>query len=163
MSCSRSDFIHKAESYLGVNEFDKSNHIIIDKYNSINPLPRDYKLSSLDPWRAAFVSVIALETNSLDIVPAESSCTKMLIQAYHRNCLIESNTYKPLISDLVFYDWDDDFRGDCAGVPNYVGIVSQLTDDTITVLQGDLDGYVTYRKIPLNSKHIKSFCTPSFS
>ena len=70
----RKKFVDNAVAFLGTNERDGSHRQIIDIYNSISPLPRNYKMTYTDPWCAAFVSVVAKLSKMLSIIPAECSC-----------------------------------------------------------------------------------------
>ena len=55
----RMELVDTACGWVGVHEDDGSHHFIIDLYNSITPLPQDYRVTYDDAWCAAFVSAAA--------------------------------------------------------------------------------------------------------
>ena len=52
----RQYFVDVCCSYMGYNEADGSHKTIINMYNSIQPLPVNYRLTYSDAWCAGFVS-----------------------------------------------------------------------------------------------------------
>ena len=67
----RMALVDTACGWVGVREDDGSHHFIIDLYNTITPLPQDYRVTYDDAWCAAFVSAAALESGITDILPPE--------------------------------------------------------------------------------------------
>lgn len=152
----RQYFVDKACSYYGYNEADGSHKLLIDMYNKITPLPRGYRLSYLDPWCAAFVSVIAKQCDMLDIVFAECSCDRM-IDTFKRAGRWQGKDYSPQIGDVVFYDWDK------SGTADHVGIVISVSGLSIKVVEGNVSNRVGYRNIIVGAKDVSGYGLPDFA
>ena len=74
----RLEVVHTAESWLGAKEADGSHRQIIDVYNSVTPLPRDYAVTYEDAWCATFDSAVAIRCGLTDIIPRECSCEEQI-------------------------------------------------------------------------------------
>lgn len=163
MSCTREKIVNEAKKYIGVNEANETFKAIVDGYNSIKPLPRNYRLRYSDPWCAAFISFLAKKCKALDIIPAECSCGKMVVAAYNMGIFYEGDDYKPMLGDLILYDWNDNGRGDCTGYPDHIGIVSRLSTTTFTVIEGNKSSMVSTRTLGYNARYIRGFILPKYS
>lgn len=160
----RKKVVSQAVSWYGCKESDGSHKKIIDTYNKITPLPRGYKMQYTDEWCAAFVSAVGSVCGLSDIIPAECSCNQMIAKHKALGTWMENDGYTPKAGDLIMYDWDDSENGDNTGVADHVGIVTAVSGGTITVIEGNKGtGYVGYRYIKVNGKHIRGFCTPAYS
>ncbi len=162
MSCPRSKIISQARSWIGLNEADGSHKTVIDTYNSHKPLARGYKLKYTDQWCAGTVSALAIACGATDIIPIEVSCTKMIELLKAKGIFVEDDAYVPAPGDLLFYDWQDDSKGDNKGNPDHVGIVESVVGDTITVIEGNYQNAVGRRLIRVNGKYIRGFGVPKY-
>ena len=61
------------------------------------------------------------------------------------------------------YDWDDSGLGDNRGNPDHVGIVEQVVGGTITIIEGNKGGAVARRKLAVNGRYIRGYCTPDYA
>ena len=61
MSCTSTQIINQAKSWIGCKESDGSHKKIIDVYNSQKSLARGYKAKYTDSWCAIFVSACAVK------------------------------------------------------------------------------------------------------
>lgn len=163
MSCTRKQFVREAKKYIGVNEFNGTHKFIIDEYNKIQPLPRGYQVQYTDPWCATFVSFIAKKCNALDIIEPECSCSIMIYQATKNGTWDENDNHKVKLGNIVLYDWNDNGKGDCVGLADHVGIVSQLTETSFTVIEGNKSGMVSTRTLGYNAQYIRGFICPRYS
>ena len=143
-----------ARSYLGCKESDGSHKAIIDLYNMIRPLPRGYHLSYTDPWCAAFVSVVFFNCGLLSIAPAECSCGYMIE---------ERDDYDAQIGDVVFYDWEDDGRGDDVGSSDHVGVITGKRSGSFIVTEGNKSDAVGNRTLAVNGRYIRGFGLPDYA
>lgn len=164
-----SKVVAQAQSWLGKNEGDGSHKAIIDKYNSHKPLARGYKVTYKDHWCAAFVSAVAIELGYTDIIPTECGCPKMIELFKKAGIWVEDDSRKPNPGDIIFYDWEDSGKGDNKGAPNHVGIVEKVSNDVITVIEGNHDGTdadridgVERRTIAVNGKYIRGYGVPKY-
>lgn len=162
MSCTREEIVNEAKRWLGVNEGNGTFKVIIDEYNKIRPLPRGYRLRYTDAWCAAFVTFIARRCHALDIIPPECSCGKMVIAGGSMGIFLECDDLRPEIGDIIFYDWQDDGKGDCTGYPDHVGIVSRLNSVTFEVIEGNYNNQVGIRTLGYNARYIRGFIRPKY-
>lgn len=164
MSCTRSQIVAQARSWVGFNEEDGSHKKIIDIYNSQTKLPRGYKVKYTDAWCATTVSALAIACNATDIIPTECSCGEMIKIAQAMGIWVEADNYdKVLPGDFVLYDWQDDGKGDNTGWPDHIGTVEAVVGDSITVIEGNYQNAVGRRPIRKNGKYIRGFITPKYA
>lgn len=152
----RPDAIHKITNLRGEN----AHKWVVDTYNSIEPLPRGYKLQDKDPWCASTVSAVFHSLGYDDL--AECSCPMMVQKAKDLGLWRENDAYIPETGDVIMYDWQDDGKGDNMGNPDHVGIVVKVTDKKITVREGNKSNSVGNRTIDINGKFIRGFIVPPY-
>lgn len=158
----RKNVVAIAEKYVGCNEYDGSHRQIIDRYNSVTPLPRGYKVKYTDAWCATFVSAVSIEADLIDIMPRECGCNAMINLYKNLGRWQENDAYVPEIADIIMYDWDDNGSGECAGYPEHVGIVVSVSGNTIKVIEGNIDNAVGYRTLTVNGRYIRGYCLPNY-
>lgn len=159
----RQKLVSLAASYLGCNELDGSHRKIIDIYNGHKPLARSYTVTYTDAWCATFVSAMAIQRGLTDIMPTECGCGQM-VELYRKLGRWEERDdhreVKP--GDVIFYDWDDSGLGDDTGWPEHVGIVCEVGEAWLKIIEGNLSNAVKYRQIGRNAKFIRGFGLPDF-
>lgn len=142
------DFIKKAQSFIGVKEGTAKHREIIDKYNTLSPLPRGYKVTYNDAWCATFVSFIGMVTGVKNF-PYECGCQEMFNKG--------NKTSNASVGALVFYDW--------SGTKNHathVGIVEKIEGNNIIVIEGNKDDSVSRRTISKTDPSIYGYCVLDF-
>jgi len=159
----RDKVIVLAKSYLGCNEADGSHRKIIDLYNSQNPLPVGYRVTYTDAWCATFVSAVGLQAGLQDIIFPECGCGRM-IELYKRaGRWMESDAYVPSPADIIMYDWQDSGVGDNQGEADHVGYVCSVDNGLITVIEGNINDAVGYRRIAVDGRYIRGYCLPDYA
>lgn len=160
----RMALVDTACGWVGVREDDGSHHFIIDLYNSITPLPQDYRVTYDDAWCAAFVSAAALESGMTDILPPECSCSRQIKLFEELGRWEEDDGYLPLPGDIIYYDWDISRTLDCTGWPEHVGIVVGTFGPYIRVVEGNMDdGFAGYRTVLQNDWCIRGYGLPDYA
>lgn len=159
----RKQFVDAAASFLGVNESDGSHRKIIDIYNSHKSIARGYKVTYSDPWCATFVSAVSIKCNLTDIIPTECGCGQMIELHKKLGTWSEDESIPPEVGDIIMYDWDDDGKGDNVGWPDHVGIVCEIGENWIKIIEGNLSNSVKYRWMSNNGKFIRGYCKPDFA
>ena len=162
MSYLRTKVVEQVKAWLGYNEADGSHKKIIDIYNSHKPLARGYAVRYNDEWCATTVSAVAIKLGYTAIIPTECSCTKMIELLKKLGSWVETDSYVPQPGDIIFYDWDDNGRGDNTGSPDHVGIVEKVSGNTITIIEGNYKNAVTRRNISVNGKGIRGYGVPKY-
>lgn len=162
---SRNEVIKVAKSWIGKKESDGTHKTIIDLYNTLNPLPRGYKMKYTDSWCAATPSAIAAKLGYTDIIPVECSCGFLIENAIKMGCWQENDGYVPKPADLVLYDWDDSGKGDNTGWPDHIGTVYEVFESAgyFTVIEGNYSDAVKIRTVSINGKFIRGFVTPKYT
>ena len=156
------NIVKQAQAWLGKKESDGSFKAIIDVYNSHKPLARGYAVKYTDEWCATFVSAVAIKCGATKIIPTECSCLQMIELFKKLGSWQEKDNYTCKAGDIIFYDWEDSGKGDNTGTPNHVGIVENVSRETITVIEGNKSSAVARRVIKLNGRYIRGFGVPKY-
>ena len=158
----RSAIVNLAKSWIGKNEADGSFKSIIDIYNSHKPYARGVKMQYDWEWCACTWSALAIELGYTDIIPLEISCTKLIELSKQMGIWREDDAYIPAPGDALIYDWQDSGKGDNQSSPDHIGIVEDVSNGIITVIEGNYSNSVKRRKVEINGKYIRGFICPKY-
>lgn len=152
-------FIDTCKGYMGVSAGTPHHKEIVAMYNSISPLPGKYLLKTKDNWCAAFVSACAWKASAGDpnAFPYECGCERMINLLKVRKELVEDESVKPKVGWLVFYDWQDNGKGDNKGWSDHVGLVINVGKTSFTVIEGNKNNQVATREVKYNGKYLRAF------
>lgn len=162
----RSDYVKTAQKYVGAKKGSSLHHKIIDIFNKVKP--DGWAMTYSAPWCAATVSAWAIEcfgtTNAKKLFPLSANCGTIISKAKKMGIWVEKDSYKPNSGDWILYDWDDSGRGDNTGGPEHVGMVEKVTNNVITVIEGNMTSTskVGRRALAVNGRYIRGFVTPKF-
>lgn len=159
----RQSVVDVMRGWLGWTEANGKFRKIIDLYNTQDPLPRRYPVKYSDEWCAATVTAAGMAAGLQDIIYGECGCGKMIALYEERGLWVEDDSYIPFPGDIIMYDWDDSGLGDNRGNPDHVGIVEQVVGGTITIIEGNNGGAVARRKLAVNGRYIRGYCTPDYT
>lgn len=159
----RNKVVATAASFIGCRESDGSHKKIIDLYNSHTPRARGYKLKYADSWCACFGSAVAIKCGLTDIIPTEVSCQKQIQLFKEKGCWQESDSYVPQPGDYLFYDWQDNGKGDNTGWSDHVGIVEKVEGNTIHLIEGNRSNCVCRCTVEVNGRYIRGFGVPDYA
>lgn len=154
--------LSQAASWLGRNEKEGSHKAIIDIYNAHKPLAIDYKVLYKDAWCATYVSAVAIKTGYTYLLPTECGCQRMINLYMSRGEWRENENCTPKPGWIIFYDWDDNGKGDNKGWSDHVGIVEKVSKGKITVIEGNYSDSVKRRTIAVNGKGIRGYAVPDY-
>lgn len=141
------EFAKIAKTYVGVKPDSTMFKSLIDYYNNnIKPLPRGYKVKYTDNYCATFASVIMKMGNGINS-PFECSVQRMYNKAIQTGYTIKT----PAVNDFIVYDWDSNNWLD------HVGIISKVNKSGYEVIEGNYNGGINIRKIPVNYKYVAGF------
>lgn len=163
MSKYASKVVEQAKAWLGFKESDGTHKTIIDVYNSHKPLARGYAVKYDDPWCATFVSAVAVKLGYTDIIPTECSCPKMIELFKALGAWVEDDSRTPNPGDIMFYDWEDDGKGDNKGGSDHVGIVEKVSGGKVTIIEGNYSNSVKRRTLAVNGKFIRGYAVPKYA
>ena len=149
--------LNQAKSWIGLNEKDGSHKQIIDVYNGHKPLARGYTVKYTDNWCMTFVSALFIKTGLASLCPLECSCGEAINLAKKMGIWKENDDITPNVGDLIMYDWN---KAD--GWPEHVGIVESVTNNQITVIEGNKSNAVGRRVINVGNASIRGYIQPNY-
>ena len=159
----RQQVCQQARSWLGCRETDGSHRPIVDRYNAIRPLPGGHVLGYQEPWCAAFVSAVGAACGLERVLLPHCGCEAMIGLYRAAGRWEEADEAVPAPGDLLFYDWEDEGRGDCRGTADHVGIVLSVTGNLLQVIEGNKSDAVGLRSLPLDSRFIRGYAKPDYA
>lgn len=162
MAKSADNVVKQAQAWIGRCESNGTHKAIIDLYNGQKTLPRGYRVKYTDEWCATFVSAVAVKLGYTDIIPPECSCQRMIDGFKQIGAWVENENRTPKPGDVIFYDWQDNGKGDNSGWADHVGIVEKVVDNKITVIEGNYGGAVKRREIAVNGRFIRGYGVPKY-
>ena len=154
--------VKQAQAWIGRKESNGTHKAIIDTYNTHKPLARGYKVKYTDEWCATFVSAVSIKLGYTSIIPTECSCPKMIDLFKKKGVWIENENRTPSPGDIIFYDWQDNGKGDNKGNADHVGIVEKVSGGKITVIEGNYSSAVKRRTLSVNGKYIRGYGVPKY-
>lgn len=154
--------VDTAEAWVGTKQGDVNHHKIIDTYNTINPLPSGVRMNYSLAWCAATVGCVSMQVGLTDYILPECSCNRMIKLYKAKNQWVEDDDYVPDMGDILFYAWKDNGVGDCELEADHVGIVKEVKNNIIYVIEGNYSKQVKIRQIKVNGKYIRGFATPDY-
>lgn len=146
--------IKQAESYLGTVQGDTRHKDIIQKYNSVQPVPVGYLVKETDDWCATFVTVIGDLTGLSKYIGRECGVHRF-VQLFKRKG-IWIGLQKPRPGDIIVFDWRKD------GWMDHIGIVEKLKDSTVTVIEGNASRRVARRTYNWNDWRVAGYARPNY-
>ena len=145
-----------ALKYIGVVEGTPQHHAIIDAYNKVVPLPRNYMVKYSDSWCATFVTFIFDQMEMSGLIERECGCQSMIAKCKKRNLITFKRELGQVVGNVVFYDWDGNGHSD------HVGIIERVSSTQLVVIEGNYDNSVKERVINKNSKLLMCYLTPNY-
>lgn len=152
----RQGYVNRARSYNGTVEGSGKHAEIRSIYNSISPRPRGYAIQAADDWCAAFVSAMGWAEGHKDW-PFEVSVPIIVAEAKRRGIWRNGPWAPPGVGAWIVYDWNHSGGGD------HIGIVAELTADTITSIEGNYSNSVKDRTIGIGDVRILGFVDLPFT
>lgn len=161
-AATRISLVDAALCYTGTKESDGSHRAIIDRYNTLDPLPQAYALNDTDSWCAAFVTVSAMDAGLTNIIPPECGCERQIKLFQSLGRWVENDNAIPQPGDLIYYDWDVTRQGNSTGWSDHVGIVVGVKWPFVKVIEGNKDDAVAFRIIPIGHRYIRGYAMPDY-
>ena len=156
--------VHTAKAWLNTTEGSAQHQMILEIYNTHEPLAQGYLVKPEDNWCATFASAMAISCLQTDIIPTECGCERQVGLWQELGRWEEDETYIPLPGDYIYYAWDDNWKfGDCTGWSDHVGIVVGTAGPFIKVIEGNKDNRVAYRIIFRYHPEIRGYGLPDFT
>lgn len=154
--------VDTAESWVGTKQGSADHKTLINTYNTITPLPSGVKMAYSLAWCAATVSAWSQILGLTSYILPECSCNRMIALYKAKKQWVENDAYVPDVGDILFYAWKDSGAGDCQLEADHVGIVKEVKNNIIYVIEGNYSKSVKIRQIKVNGKYIRGFATPDY-
>ena len=142
-------------SWFGWSEQNGKYRQIIDIYNSHKPLARGYKVQYSDAWCDATVSAAFITAGNVDIIGG-TECGVYDHVILFKKAGIWLGKKKPVVGDIIVFDWQQD------GVGDHIGVVETVNGDAITTLEGNYKDAVGRRTIAWNDPTILGYARPKY-
>lgn len=153
----RQAIVNFALKYKGTKEGSAQHHLIIDAYNAVTPRPRNYKVTYTDAWCATFVTFCFDSLNIAGLIERECGCQEMINKCKKRNLVdFAKKSDSQVIGNIVMYDWEGDNHAD------HVGIITEVTDTQLKVVEGNYNDAVGVRLVPKNYAKITAYIKPHY-
>lgn len=163
MKTYRSVVVNWARACLGIKEGTPSHKNILGTYNGYANQKKLPTTGVNDAWCMTFASACFIASGYSELIPCENGCQRAINKSKSMGIWVEADNFIPSSGDLIFYDWDDNGKGDCVGWADHVGIVEQVQGKNIIVIEGNKNNKVDRRNIAVNSRYIRGFITPRFT
>lgn len=152
----------KAKAYLGVTTGSATHKAIIDKYNSVKPLPVGYKVLYTDDWCDAFISALAIETGAVDIIGRECGVQRHIDIFKQKGIWFEDGRITPKPGDIITFNWNDWSTAN-NGFADHIGIVESVSNGQITTIEGNTDRAVKRRTYQVGNGFIRGYARPKYA
>ncbi|MBE5956352.1 MAG: CHAP domain-containing protein [Lachnospiraceae bacterium] len=157
-----------AQSYLdvwrgwrGYSEKNGMHKVIIDLYNSKKPLPRNYKVQYDDEWCDTTVSAAAIKADMVDLIGRECSCERHIEIFKELGIWEEDGTITPKPGYIIVYNWNDGTQPN-DGWADHIGVVEEVKNGQITVIEGNRGQAVSDRVISVGNGYIRGYAIPDY-
>ena len=157
----RAKVVSIAKKDLGARQYSERHAQIIRDFNKIPDMGT--WMSTDYAWCAASVSAWGYRAGLGDIFYPSASCNQMIAKYKKHGRWQEKDGYVPDIGDVIMYDWDDSGRGDNKGEADHVGIVINVANGYMTVIEGNKHNAVGTRTLAVNGRYIRGFCLPDYA
>ncbi len=157
------DVLSVARGWIGWNETDGSHEVIIDLYNGHTPLAMGYRVQYDDEWCDTFVSACFIKAGAVSLIGGTECGVERHIQLFKQKGIwIEDGTVTPRSGDIICYNWDEDAQPN-EGFADHIGLVDTVGDGVFTAIEGNMNGAVGRRTIPIGWGHIRGFARPAYA
>ena len=151
----RMGFALCAIRFAGIKESGKEHKELIRVYNTIEPLPFNYLMTTAAAWCAAFLSAIAWMLGYRQF-PFVCSCSRMLRKAQDMGIPTYNRGFEPRIGDWLIYDLDGNKAVD------HIGVVVWVQDGKCWVVEGNYSNAVKVRCIAIDDPIVYVWICPDY-
>lgn len=154
-------YLNVWRSWLGYSETNGKYREIVDLYNSVKPLPRNYKVSYRDAWCDVTVSAAAIRAGVTDLIGRECGCEEHIEIFRNKGIWEEDGTILPKPGYIIVYNWKDAIQPN-NGYADHIGVVEQVLENQIVCIEGNRNNSVERRTIPVGWKYIRGYAAPKY-
>lgn len=155
------DMINEAIKHIGVVMGTPAHKAIIDKYNSVTPLPVSYKVKYTDDWCDAFVSFLAIKTGATGLIGRECGVERHIQIFKEKGIWLEDGRITPKAGDIITFNWDTMVQQN-DGFADHIGIVEKVVGNTVHTIEGNTSRMVSRRTYPVGWGYIRGYARPKY-
>lgn len=156
------DILNVMRSWIGYSEANGKYIEILNVYNSHKPLARGYAIKPSDEWCDATVSAAAIKAGAVDLIGTEVGVEKHIDIFKRKGIWIEDGSIKPQAGDIIVFNWDDSSQPN-DGWSDHIGYVEQVSGNTITCIEGNMNEMVERRTINVGWGYIRGLARPKYA
>ena len=146
--------LDEARKLVGIRQYGKEHKRLVDDYNAVKPLPSGYKVTYDDSWCDVFVTVMADRVGAAYLIGRECGVQRHI--ELFKALKIWLGNQRPLVGDIVAFDWDG------AGFADHIGFVESVTGEKITTIEGNTQSAVGRRTYLWDDWRIKGYARPRY-
>lgn len=154
--------ISEARKWVGVQQGSAQHKQIIDSYNAIRPLPMNYAVKYHDHWCSTFITFLFDRLGASSLIGRECGVERHINLFKHRGIWIEDGTITPKPGDIITYNWDQNAQPN-DGWADHIGLVESVSNNVITVIEGNISGRVDRRRIRVGHGQIRGYARPKYN
>lgn len=143
-----------AGKYVGAVQYGSVHRGLIDRYNRVLPRPSGYRMTYDDAWCDAFVTAVADEAGASGLLGRECGVERHIQVC--RGLGIWLGRVRPLVGDLVMFDWDG------GGFADHIGYVCEVAGERFRTVEGNSNGRIERNWFVWNDWRIKGFARPKY-
>lgn len=143
-----------ASKYVGMRQYDAGHQALIDRYNRVLPRPSGYRMTYADAWCDAFVTAVADEAGASALLGRECGVERHLKLCGGLGIWL--GRLRPVVGDLVMFDWDG------GGFADHIGFVAEVSGERFRTIEGNSNGRVERNWFVWNDWRVKGFARPRY-
>lgn len=156
------DVLNVMRSWLGFSEGNGKFKQIIDLYNSVKPLPRNYAVQYHDEWCDTTVSAAGIKAGCTELIGRECGCEEHVKIFKEMGIWIEDGTITPKPGDIILYNWGQSHQPN-DGYSDHIGFVESVSGKQITCIEGNKGEAVARRVLSVGNGYIRGYARPKYS
>lgn len=158
------DIINVMRSWIGLSRAAQTHRVIIDIYNSHTPLAVGYKVSYNDDYCDTTVSAAFIKLDAVEMIGGTECGVERHVEIFKKAGIWEEDgSVRPNPGWIIVYNWDDNTQPN-DGFSDHIGIVEAVSENVITLIEGNMDGGVVgRRRIPIGYGYIRGFAKPKYA
>lgn len=126
MATTVTNILQEASKYIGVVQGSAQHIQIVNKYNSVKPLPQGYQVTYDDDWCDTFISYLAIQTGAVDLIGRECGVQRHIDIFKNLGIWIEDGTIKPKPGDIITFAWSTSYQPNNSWA-DHIGIVESVS------------------------------------
>lgn len=158
------DAINVMRSWVGLSRANGTHKVIIDTYNSHTPLAVGYKVTYYDDYCDTTISAVFIKLDAVDMIGGTECGVERHVQLFKKAGIWEEDgSVTPKPGWIIVYNWDDRTQPN-DGYADHIGLVESVSKNTITLIEGNMDGGVVGRRtIQIGYGYIRGFAKPKYA